>query len=107
MECGTRFSGNFQVNITRLFPFSLASLTESYSFWYGFKDLCNLHELADKMSLTVKTDDIARSRRELDQHEVGVGAGGRARAVKGGNVETPFEPYLFPPIFSPLFIKMC
>ena len=103
MECGTRFSGNFQVNITRLFPFSLVSLTESYSFWYGLKDLCNLHELADKMSLTVKTDDITRSRRELDQHEgAGEGTGGL-----GGNVETPFEPYLLPPIFSPIFINMC
>jgi len=98
------FHGNFQVNITWLFPFSLASLTESYSFWYGLKDLCNLHELADKMSLTTKTDDITRSRRELDQHEEEGGGGGTGGL--GGNVETPFEPYLLPPIFSTLFIKM-
>ena len=28
-------------------PFSLVSLTELCSFWYGLKDLSTLHKLAD------------------------------------------------------------
>ena len=34
-----------------LLPFSLFSLTESCSFWYGLKDLFNLHRLASKVLL--------------------------------------------------------
>ena len=98
------FMGIFRSTLHGFFLFSLASLTESYSFWYGLKNLWNLHELADKMSLTGKTNDITRSRRELDQHEGGWGGGGKGL---GGNVKTPFEPHLLPPLFSPLFIKMC
>ena len=29
----------------------LVSLTELCSFWYGLKDLCTLHKLADKVVL--------------------------------------------------------
>ena len=32
-------------------PFSLVSLTELCSFWYGLKDLFTLHKLADKVIL--------------------------------------------------------
>ena len=32
-------------------PFSLVSLTELCSFWYGLKDLFTLHKLADKVGL--------------------------------------------------------
>ena len=39
-------------------PSSPVSLTELYSFWYGLKDLFTLHKLADKLSLTIKTDGV-------------------------------------------------
>ena len=45
------FPGNFQVNVTWFLPFSLVSLTELCSFWYGLKDLFTLHKLADKVVL--------------------------------------------------------
>ena len=32
-------------------PFSLVSLTELCSFWYGLKDLFTLYKLADKVIL--------------------------------------------------------
>ena len=32
-------------------PFSLVSLTELCSFWYGLKDLFTLHTLAEKVGL--------------------------------------------------------
>ena len=43
------FHGNFQVHVTWFLPFSLVSLTELCSFWYGLKDLFTLHTLADKV----------------------------------------------------------
>ena len=43
--------GNFQVNVTCFFPFSLVSLTELCSFWYGLKDLFTLHKLVYKVCL--------------------------------------------------------
>ena len=45
------FHGNFQVNVTWLFAFSLVSLTELCSIWYALKDLFTLHKLADKVVL--------------------------------------------------------
>ena len=48
------FYANFQVNVTWFLPFSPLSLTESCSFWYGWKDLFTLLKLADKLSLTIK-----------------------------------------------------
>ena len=45
------FHGNFQVNVTWFFAFSLVSLTELCSFWYGLKDLFTLHKLPDKVVL--------------------------------------------------------
>ena len=51
---------------------SPVSLTELCSFWYGLKDLFTLH----KLSLTVKTDDVTKGRKDVDPH-------GRLRAVKG------------------------
>ena len=52
---------------------SPVSLTEFCSFWYGLKDLFTLRR---KLSLTVKTDDVTKGRKDLDLH-------GRLRAVQG------------------------
>ena len=52
--------------------FRSVSLTELCSFWYGLKDLFTLH----KLSLTVKTDDITKGRKDVDPH-------GQLQAVKG------------------------
>ena len=48
--------------------FSPASLTESYSFWIGLKVLVPSDTLDDKdrLSLTIKTDDITSSRKDVD-----------------------------------------
>ena len=43
-------------------PFSLVSLTELGSFWYGLKDFFNLH----KLSLTIKIDDVTSCKRDRD-----------------------------------------
>ena len=61
------FHGNFQGNVTW---FSLVSLTELCSFWYGLKDLFTLHKFSwhTKLSLTIKTDDITSGRRDVDPH---------------------------------------
>ena len=53
---------------------SPVSLTELCSFWYGLKDLFTLHKLV--LSLTIKTDDVTKGRKDLDPH-------GRLRAVQG------------------------
>ena len=45
-------------------PFSPVSLTELCSFWYGLKDLFTL----TKFALTVKTDDVTSSRKDVDPH---------------------------------------
>ena len=46
------FHGNFRVNYALCFvvvlPFSPTSLTESFSFWHGMKDLFFLHKSGDK-----------------------------------------------------------
>ena len=55
---------------------SPVSLTQLYSFWYGLKDLFTLHKLADKVSLTVKTDDVTKGRKDANPH-------GRLQAVQG------------------------
>ena len=55
-------------------PLSPVSLTELCSFWYGLKDLFTLHKLV--LSLTIKTDDVTKGRKDLDPH-------GRLRAVQG------------------------
>ena len=60
------FHGNFQVNVTWFLPCSLVSLTELCSFWYGLKNLLNVHKLAE--SLAIKTEDVTSSERELDPH---------------------------------------
>ena len=77
------FHGNFQVNITCFLPFSLASLTD------------HTHS---------KTDDITRSRRELDRHG---GGGGGGTGGLGGNVETPLNVIYCHQFFLLFFIKMC
>ena len=53
---------------------SPVSLTELCSFWYGLKDLFTLHKLV--LSLSIKTDDVTKGRKDLDPH-------GRLRAVQG------------------------
>ena len=45
------FHGNFRSMLPGFLPFSLVSLTEVCSFWYGLKDLFTLHKLADKIFL--------------------------------------------------------
>ena len=47
-------------------PCSLVSLTELCSFWYGLKNLLNVHKLAE--SLAIKTEDVTSGGRELDPH---------------------------------------
>ena len=61
------FHGNFQVSVTW---FSLVSLTELCSFWYGLKNLFTLHKFSwhTKLSLTIKTVDITSGRRDVDPH---------------------------------------
>ena len=49
-------------------PFSPVSLTELCSFWYGLKDLFTLHKSVEKLSLTIKTDDVTSGRRDMDPH---------------------------------------
>ena len=49
-------------------PFSPVSLTELCSFWDGLKDLFTLHKSAEKLSLTIKTDDVTSGRRDVDVH---------------------------------------
>ena len=50
-----------------------------------------------------KTDDITRSRRELDRH----GGGGGGTGGLGGNVETPLNLIYCHQFFLLFFIKMC
>ena len=45
---------------------SPVSLTKLCSFWYGLKDLFTLHKLV--LSLTIKTDDVTKGRKDLDPH---------------------------------------
>ena len=60
---------------------SLVSLTELCSFWYGLKDLFTLH----KLSLTVKTDDVTKGRKDVDLHGRVTGGSG-ANGLKKKNV---------------------
>ena len=56
-------------------PFSLVSLTELCSFWYGvISSLCTSWQT--KLSLTGKTDDVKSGRRHVDWH-------GRLQAAQG------------------------
>ena len=64
----------FRSMLHSFLPFSLVSLTELCSFWYGLKDLFTLHKLV--LSLTIKTDDVTNGRKDLDWH-------GRLQAVQG------------------------
>ena len=45
------FRRDFRSMLHGFLPFSLVSLTELCSFWYGLKDLFTLHKLADKVVL--------------------------------------------------------
>ena len=60
------FRANFQVNVTWFLPFSPVSLTESCSFWNGWKDLFTLLKLADKVVLDHKKTS---GRRDVDLQE--------------------------------------
>ena len=57
-------------------PFSVVSLTELCSFQYGLKDLFTLHKSVEKVSLTIKTDDVTSGRRDVDAHRWLQGAQG-------------------------------
>ena len=70
--------GIFRSILQGFLPFSPVSLTELCSFWYGLKDLFTLHKLAEKLFLTIKTDDVTSGRREVDPH-------GRLRGSSGAN----------------------
>ena len=54
---------NCWVKVAWFLPFSATPLTESYSFWYGLKNLFTLHKFVTELSLT--TDDITRDRRDM------------------------------------------
>ena len=58
----------FRSKLHGFLPLSPVSLTELCSFWYGLKDLFTLHKLAHKLSLTVKTDDVTKGRKDVDPH---------------------------------------
>ena len=59
------------------FAFSLVSLTELSSFWYGLKDLCTLLIRTKlSLSLTVKTDNFTSGKKNVDWH-------GRLRTARG------------------------
>ena len=61
------------------FAFSLVSLTELSSFWYGLKDLCTLlirKKLSLSLSLTIKTDNFTSCKKNVDAH-------GRLRTAQG------------------------
>ena len=78
----------FWVNVTCFLAISPASLTESYSFWYGLKDLFTLYKLADKVVLvTIKTDDVTSAKRDVNPHRRLFGR------FKGECVKTQFFPY--------------
>ena len=59
-----------------ILPFSPVSLTELCSFWNGLKGLFTLHKSTDKVILTIKTDDVSSSRKDMDPH-------GRPRVAQG------------------------
>ena len=61
---------SFRSMMHDVFPFFLVSLmSELYSFWYGLKDLFTLHKLLNaKLCLTIKTDDVTSSRKDVDSH---------------------------------------
>ena len=77
-QCNKIFMEIFRSMLHGFLPLSPVSLTELCSFWYGLKDLFTLHKLADKdkLSLTVKTDDVTKGRKDVDPH-------GRLQAVQG------------------------
>ena len=56
------------VNFTRLLPFSLTSLTDSCSLWYGWRNISPCTSKMTKLSLTVQTDDVPSGTRDVDQH---------------------------------------
>ena len=51
MGSGTRFHGNFCVNVSCFLPFSPVFSTESCSFGHGLKDLFPIHKSDDEVFL--------------------------------------------------------
>ena len=77
MGSETRFSWKFSGQIYMVFcRFSLVSLTELWSFWYGLKDLFTLHKSADKVIFNYQTDDVTSGRKDVDPHK-------RSRRLRG------------------------
>ena len=69
MGSGIGFSWKFSGQCHMFFlPFSPVSFIELCSFWYGLKDLFTLHKSVEKLSLTIKTDDVTSGRRDMDPH---------------------------------------
>ena len=64
------------VNFTTLLPFSLPSLTDSCSFWYGWRNISPCTSKMTKLSLTVQTDDVTSGTRDVDQRGVLRGGSG-------------------------------
>ena len=62
LASGTRFSWKFSGQCYMFF-------VAFFSFWYGLRDLFTLHRYnRTKLSLTIKTDDATRGRKDLDLH---------------------------------------
>ena len=62
LASGTRFSWKFSGQCYMFF-------VAFFSFWYGLRDLFTLHKYnRTKLSLTIKTDDATRGRKDLDLH---------------------------------------
>ena len=62
LASGTRFSWKFSGQCYMFF-------VAFFSFWYGLRDLFPLHRYnRTKLSLTIKTDDATRGRKDLDLH---------------------------------------
>ena len=51
VQCNKIFMEIYRSILHVFLPFSPVSFTELCSFWYGLKDLFNLHKLADKVGL--------------------------------------------------------
>ena len=62
------FHGNFQVNVTWFFAFFSGVLDWIVLIRCRLKDLFTLHKLAEKLSLTIKTDDVISGRKYVDTH---------------------------------------
>ena len=68
MGIGTRLFMIFGSMLHEFLIFSLVSLTEPCSFWYGLKDLFILHRLVDKVVLIKLMTSQDSGRRDVCPH---------------------------------------